>query len=284
MTGTRDGVPSITVEALIDRYAVLLLDAYGVLVSSRGPLPGAAALIERLNAAGKAYYVVTNDASRLPSTTVARYGRWGLELTPDRVITSGQLLIPHFEARGLRDAPCAVLGPADSAAYVAEAGGAIVAPSEPFRALVIGDESGFPFLETVDTVLSRLLRTLDAGEPVDLVLPNPDLIYPVGSGDFGFASGSVAVMFEAALAMRYPVRTDLRFARLGKPYPPLFEEAVRRSGTRDMVMVGDQMDTDVRGAHAFGIDSVLVGTGVSVLPTAFSPDQPRPTYRLPSLV
>ena len=80
--------------------------------------------------------------------------------------------------KGGGGAPCAVLGPSDSATYVAQAGGVIVPSSERFRALVIGDESGYPFLETVDTTLSRLLQTIDAGEPVDLVLPNPDLIYP----------------------------------------------------------------------------------------------------------
>jgi len=91
------------------------------------------------------------------------------------------------------------------------------------------------------------------------------------------------MMFEAALQARYPDRTDLHFTRLGKPYEAIFAEAVRRSGTRNMVMLGDQLATDIRGARAFGLDAVLVGTGVTtaVLPT--TPVHLRPTYRLRSL-
>jgi hypothetical protein len=47
--------PAITIAELIDRYAVLLLDAYGVLVHGGGALPGAVEFIERLNRSGKPY-------------------------------------------------------------------------------------------------------------------------------------------------------------------------------------------------------------------------------------
>jgi glycerol 3-phosphatase-2 len=131
----------------------------------------------------------------------------------------------------------------------------------------------------VDTVLSTLCHQLDRQQTVHLVLPNPDIIYPSARG-FGMASGSVAAMFEGALRVRYPERTDLRFTPLGKPHAAIFDEARRRSGTADMVMIGDQLGTDIRGARAFGLDAVLVSTGVS---QAIPPDLPaslRPTYRL----
>jgi ribonucleotide monophosphatase NagD (HAD superfamily) len=88
-------------------------------------------------------------------------------------------------------------------------------------------------------------------------------------------------MFEEALAARYPRRDDLRFVRLGKPHPAIFEEALRRSGTRDMVMLGDQLETDIRGARDFGLDSALVEGGVTA-----STDTAgiRPTWRLGSIL
>ena len=66
-------LPEITIETLIDRYEVLLLDAYGVLVHSSGTLTRAAELITKLNRAAKPYYILTNDASRLPATAAARF-------------------------------------------------------------------------------------------------------------------------------------------------------------------------------------------------------------------
>ena len=276
-------IPDVTIDELSARYDVLLLDAYGVLVHSAGALPGAAALIDRLNWAGQRYFVVTNDASKLPATGARRYRSYGLDLSPERIITSGSLLVPYFAAHGLAGTRCVVLGPADSERYVEHAGGRVVAPSAGFDVIVIGDESGYPFLETVDEVLTLLFRAIDRGGAIRLVLPNPDLIYPAGDGGFGFASGTVAAMFEAALQARYPDRPDLRFARLGKPHAAIFEEAVRRSGTRHMVMIGDQLETDIRGARAFGFDAALVATGVTQSPLDGVPEAIRPTYRLRSL-
>lgn len=76
-----DGVPEITTEALIERYDVLLFDAYGVLVHGAGALPGAVALIQRLNRIGHPYYLLANDASRLPETAAKRYRGFGLAET-----------------------------------------------------------------------------------------------------------------------------------------------------------------------------------------------------------
>jgi len=276
-------VPDVTIDALIERHAVLLFDAFGVLIHGSGPLDGAAGLIERLNGIGKPYYILTNDASKLEATAARTLQGYGLHVPPERIIPSGALLERHFASHGLAGAPTAVLGPADSAAFVERAGGRVVPPTEPFEVLVIGDESGFPFLETVDAVLSALIARLDRDEAVRLVLPNPDLIYPKADRGFGIASGSLALLFEAALALRYPNRPPARFVRLGKPYPAIFEEAARRSGTRDMVMLGDQLETDIRGANAFGIPSVLVTTGVNGPGAASLPPALRPTYRLASL-
>ncbi len=278
----RDETESVAFEYLLGRYSAILFDAYGVLAGSRHAVPGARAAIERLNAMGKPYFVLTNDASALPQTRAARYAALGLSIDASRIITSGSLLKSHFAQRGLAGSRCVVLGTEDSARYVEAAGGEVARFHDEFDTLVIGDQAGFPFLEASDAVLSALFRRIDTGLEVRLVLPNPDLIYPDGDG-FGFASGSVAAMFEAALALRYPHRHDLRFTRLGKPHPAMFEEAARRSGTRDMVMIGDTPDTDIRGANAFGIASVLVATGVAAVDVSALPRSDMPTYRMRSL-
>jgi HAD superfamily hydrolase (TIGR01450 family) len=277
------GIQKITIEALIEQYAVLLLDAYGVLVNDSGALDGAQELIRLLNRARKPYYLLTNDASKLPQTTAGRFQSYGLEIAPDRIITSGGLLKNHFKICSLQGARCVVLGPDDSARYVVDAGGEVVPAAGGFDAVVIGDEAGFPFVETVDMVLTALFHKVERGEKFHLVLPNPDLLYPKADRGFGIASGSIALIIEAALQLRYPDRPNLRFARLGKPHAAIFQEALERSGTRDMIMIGDQLETDIRGANAFGLDSALVETGITDTATAAAPDQPRPTYRMYSV-
>ncbi len=273
----------ISVEELSDRYPVLLFDAYGVLVHSSGALSGAVELINGLNSSGKPYYIITNDASKLPTAAAARYRSYGLDLDPERIITAGSLLKDYFASHGLVGKRCVVLGPEDSRRYVELAGGILAPAGDPFDVLVVGDEVGFPFLETVEAVLSELYRRFDRDETVPLLLPNPDLVYPKGDAGFGIASGSVALIFEAAIKLRYPHRPDLRFVRLGKPHTAIFAEALRRCGARDMVMIGDQLETDIRGANAFGIDSALVTSGVAGREPRLTADTPRPTYLLPSI-
>jgi HAD superfamily hydrolase (TIGR01459 family) len=272
-------VPEITVDELLARYEALLLDAYGVLVNSAGALPGAPELIARLNAGGRRYLVLTNDASKLPETGAARYRRFGLALEAERIVTSGGLLTGYFATHDLRGAATAVLGGADTIQYAEAAGGRIVPADERFTVLVLEE---LPSPDAGDAALTTLYRQIDAGARVHLVVPNPDLVYPSGADAFGFASGAIALMFEAALRVRYPDRPDLTFARLGKPYPAMFEEALRRTGTRNMVMVGDQLETDIRGARAFGLDAALLEGGVVASAVATS-DGIRPTYRLRSL-
>ena len=68
----------------------------------------------------------------------------------------------------------------------------------------------------------------------------------------------------------------------GKPEPPLFEETVCRVGGERPLVVGDRLDTDIEGATAVGVDSLLVMTGVTdlaVLAAAPSPGGARRTSR-----
>lgn len=272
--------PEIRVADLLDRYDLFLLDAYGVLVDLDGALPGAAAFLAALEGRRKAWCLVSNTAARLPEHASRRYAGFGLDIPAERILTSGMLLPDYFSAHDLVGRRCLVLGPEDSRAYVARAGGLPRAPGETFDAVVLADQAGFPLLETLDWLLSALLPRLDRGETLPLVLPNPDLIYPKAGG-YGLTAGGLAVMLEAILAQRYPHRPDLRFVRLGKPHPALLELALARLGPGRPVMLGDQPDTDIAAARALGVDAALVLGGVARQPA--DAGSGVPTWLLPSL-
>jgi len=273
-----DGIPTTTLEELAGRYEAFLFDVYGVLVHATGPLPGAAEALAWLRARGRPFFLLTNDASKLPERAAARYRGWGLPVEPEQIVPAGSLLAAHFRRHRLLGRPCAVLGTADSRAFVERAGGRVVPPEGDFEVLVVADQAGFPLLEGMDAALGGLVRRLDRGLPVHLVLPNPDLIYPKAEG-FGITAGSIALVLEAALRRRYG-RAAPRFRPLGKPRPGLFREALRRAGTRRAVVVGDQIETDVAGARAAGLDAALVTGGVA---RALPARGPRPAWLLPRL-
>lgn len=271
----------ITSTRLIEQYDALLLDAYGVLVDKQGALPGAVAFIQRLNTLDKPYYILTNSASRLPDAIATEFNDWGLSIPAKRFITSGMLLHGYFAANELTGKECVVLGPDDSRRYVEQAGGIVANLDENSNAeiIVIADQKGFDCLEGMNHALSLALRRLDAGLPLHLLLCNPDIIYPVAPRQYGFTSGGLAAMLEAILHERYPAQRP-EFVRLGKPHAPIFDEAFRRSGSRNMVMVGDQLATDILGANRYGIDSVLIRSGLAQLEQPF---HITPTYSLENL-
>lgn len=274
---------SISVTRLIESYAVLLLDAYGVLLDKSGPLPGATEFIKNLNSSSTHYLVLTNSASRLPETMASDFSASGLDIPKERILTSGMLLRPYFEAHHLIDSRCVVLGTDDSIRYTTLAGGEVVPLNRHSDAevVIVADQKGFPCMQSMNHTLSLILRRLDVEKPMHLILCNPDLIYPVATHRYGFTAGGLTAMFEAVLAQRYPNKLK-SFARLGKPFSPIFEEARRRGGSDDMVMIGDQLATDILGANRFGIDSVLVESGLT-LPGAHNNALASPTWALKSL-
>ncbi len=273
---------STTVRALLDRYDAIFLDAYGVLNDTDDALPGAIELIEALEQ--KPYALCTNDASRLPATIESRLASFGLFIPSENVVTAGGLIAPYFEAHGLSGARTIVLGTADSRRYVIDAGGVVVSASSreaPVRVIVMADDGFEPFKETLDDTVSAAGLALEAGQPLDLVLPNPDVIFPRPNREVGVGSGAICALLEAAIQRRHPGAP--RFTVLGKPKPAVFEAARRRLGldaSAKIVMIGDQLDTDIAGAQAAGIDSALVAGGISTWRDGLTPE---PTWLLPSL-
>ena len=254
-----------TTRELLDRYAGVLLDVYGVLLDASGELPGARELVAELNRRGTPYAIVTNDASRSIATYVQRFARFGLAIAAERIITSGSLLPGYFEAKSLAGARVCVLGTDDSVAFVRKGGGDIVKLEEGLEldVLAVCDDSGFEFQSGMEWAFSAVVRAVEAGRRPALVLPNPDLVYPKRTGELGFTAGAIALLIEAALARRFP-HERLEFDRLGKPEPHLFRTAAAALALPPdrLVMIGDQIETDVAGARAAGCDAALLA-GVS---------------------
>lgn len=85
---------------------------------------------------------------------------------------------------------------------------------------------------------------------------NPDLSLPV---EDGLLPGAGAI--QAALT----ATTGVRPVVIGKPEPLMLELAMSQIGgtLHNTAMLGDRLDTDIQGAVALGIPSILVLTGVS---------------------
>lgn len=285
-----------SVTEIIERYPLLCLDAYGVLVTSSGALDGAREFIRKLNARAHPYFVLTNDASRTPESAAHFYQACGLDIDASRVLTAGLTIEPAL--RDLKRPRCFVFGTNDTRSHVERGGGLALEfdPALDCDVVVVGDDGGFDFFTAASAVISSLHRQINEGRKVQLLLANSDLLYPRGPGprgpgprghgQLGFTSGAIAKVLELALEQLHPEGGWSPFEILGKPGPRLFAMALERAQLtkRDAVMIGDQLHTDIKGANAFGIDSCLAGSGLTKLPLgAHIPRDQHPTLILPTL-
>jgi ribonucleotide monophosphatase NagD (HAD superfamily) len=70
----------------------------------------------------------------------------------------------------------------------------------------------------------------------------------------------------------------------GKPFRPIFESAISQLNISRPLMIGDRLDTDIRGGVAFGIDTACVLTGVASRKDLIGARaEDRPTYILEDL-
>ncbi len=183
---------------LIDQYDALFLDSYGVLVDGVNPLSGAIELIDRMNEEGVSYFVVTNDASVSLESRVRTLASQGLQIDVDRIINSGSLLPGYFSAHDLQGSPTLVLGTQDSKDYAEAAGGRLVDfddDSEP-DVVVVSHSGPHDWEQTLKILLELLSRRFQHNDPIHLVLPNPDFIYPNGPARFGFGAAAFVNLLE----------------------------------------------------------------------------------------
>jgi HAD superfamily hydrolase (TIGR01450 family) len=247
--------------ALADNYGAIFFDAYGVLKNFEGVIDGVLDVLAELKGAGKELFVVTNDASRSPRKMSMAYVHPELgELFPeDRVISSGLLARDFLKAK-VREPTVAYLGKRDSAYYI-ESAGLIPKPlaecvaTDAIGALALLDDEGFDWQPDINRAINLLRQ-----KTMPVVVANADKVYPVHGNAVAVAVGGLADLMESIL--------ERRFVRFGKPDAYMFAYSFSRASAlmpglrrKDILMVGDTLETDIRGGNKFGIDTVLVLSG-----------------------
>ena len=284
-------IPSyIDIEAIFDHYDAVFFDAYGVLVDGIDALPNAEQLVNIMNASVMNYFIVTNDASKSIESLSNKFQSQGMRIPVERIVNSGSLISGYYRDEDLVGRPTLVLGTKDSRTYVSGSCAKILSldsNSEP-DVILFTHSSPYDWESTLKHLLNLVSKRFNQKTPVRMVLPNTDFIYQDGKADFGMGAAAFVETLEEALMRLHGKHEVLRAAKLGKPHPPIFTEAIRRAGSNNAIMIGDQLETDILGANNVGLDSAVVTTGINKRsnPKEFKdmPDDLTPRYILTSLV
>jgi len=223
----------------------LVFDLDGCVWTGEVLTPGAGEVLALIRRQGKGLCFLTNNSRARARTMQAKLERLGVEAKEAEVLTPLEILGEVVAQRWGPSRVLAIGGP-ELAAVLVEAGHSLV-PVDAYRnatVVVVGNDFDFSYER-----LTAAARAVDAGAA--FVTPNIDPRLPMEDGQFLPGCGAIVEAVASAAGARPIV--------IGKPEPPLFELALQRMGLTvdEAAMVGDSIDSDVRGARRVGMTAVL---------------------------
>jgi len=248
---------------IVDRYDGFVLDLWGTLHNGATPYPGVVACLEALRSAGKKCVLLSN-APRRAAAALPRIGEIGI--APhlyEALETSGEAAWHALTRRGRADADEPFLRDLGPRCYFQGPG----RDRGMFEGIPVEE---VPRIEDCDFILCS---GLDRGEdlPTDydsrlgegvrrrqpMICINPDLlIHRVGTLEY----------CAGAIAQRY-AELGGEVHQFGKPFPAVYRRTLAHFPGVDparLLAVGDSLRTDIAGANAAGLDSLLLTEGIHV--------------------
>ena len=258
---------------------IAIFDMDGVLYRGAQVMPYAREALDRLRKAKWEMFFATNNSTATRLDYVRRLQTLGLGGDLDHIVTSAYATAHYLERRVPKPKDVLVIGADGLREEIRAVGiavrdaGALPGSHPPAEAAADGVDPGamrrylvsLELPPAPDTVvvgldlhftyakLAEAQRAILAGAA--FVCSNRDRAYPV-EGRLLPGAGTIVGAIEVA--------TGATALCIGKPEPFLFEEAIRRAGDKDrVVVIGDSTDYDMVAAHRVGAAGVLITTGLT---------------------
>ncbi|WBU63107.1 TIGR01459 family HAD-type hydrolase [Paracoccus aerodenitrificans] len=252
-------------------YDVLFCDLWGCVHNGIQAYPAAVAALQEFRHGGGQVCLMTN-APRPAPEVIASFGRLGVpDDAWDDVVTSGDAAQDALFS-GALGRRVWHLGPSKDDSF-------FDAPAEwrdaaPIERVSLEDAEGIvctgPFDEATDTpedYRGQLMLAREKG--LKLLCANPDLVVDLGERRI-YCAGAIAEFYQELGG------ESLYF---GKPHPPIYDLARRRLNLRDgarILVIGDGINTDIRGAVGEGLDSVFITGGLAAGDMGGDVENPEP--------
>ncbi len=220
----------------------ILLDLDGTVYHGTKPVAGASRFVQQLKQNGLDCLFVTNRANRSAPTVCRILGEMGIECEVENLLTSAQAT-----ARHLSPGKFYYIGEEPLCQALVE-GGHIPSEDNPDYVIVGYD----PFVTYQK--LEKATLFLRAG--AKFIGTNPDKVLFT---EYGIIPGNGAIL--AALTVASEVEPTI----IGKPERVIIDIALQQLNIspQEALLVGDNIETDVRAGHNAGVPTALILTGVS---------------------
>ena len=253
---------------IVDAHDLVMFDLDGVVYVGNDAIEGVAEKVDRIRASGRHVAFVTNNAARTPDQVSEKLVGMGVHAEPADVVTSAQAAARVLADAHGEGARILMLGGDGLRVALVEAG--LEPVEDPDGAVAVASGYG------PDVRWRHIMRVASlVRDGLPYVASNADMTIPTA---YGLAPG------HGVLVQTITGFAGVEATVAGKPEKPLMEETVLRVGGNRPIVVGDRLDTDIEGAHAIGVPSLLVLTGVTWLEEiATARLELRPTYISPDL-
>lgn len=231
--------------SLAQEHDCLLLDLDGTVFRGHEPTQGA---VESLAAVQSRALFVTNNASRSAAQVAEHLGELGFTARDEDVVTSAQSAARLVADQVPVGSAVLIVGTDALAAEITAVG---LEPVRTFAAdpvaVVQGHNPDTGWSILAEAALAIRAGALWVAANVDRTLPSERGLLP--------GNGSMVAALRTA--------TDTEPQVAGKPAPSLMQDALARGDFGTPLVVGDRLDTDIEGANAAGLPSLMVLTGVN---------------------
>jgi NagD protein len=218
----------------------------GVLVHGERAIAGAPEFIQRLADGGHKFIILTNNSRYTPFDLQHRLNLAGFSVDTHHLFTSAMATATFVQSQK-----------PNGSAYVLGGTGLYQALNEVGYSLTDYDPDYVILGETDSYSYDKIIRAaqlINSGK--SFIATNPDYAGPTETGLIP-ACGAVAALLEKA--------PGYKPFFVGKPNPLIMRLALRFIGehSENAVMVGDNMNTDVRVGLESGLETILVLSGVT---------------------
>jgi HAD superfamily hydrolase (TIGR01457 family) len=227
----------------------LIVDIDGTLFRGPIPLPGLSRFFTHLKSRGIPSVVVSNNTTKTAAEYQKRLAGQGVQIQVDRILTAAAATASYLTGELGAGASLYVIGEPALCVVLRQAGFVLLDDAGQLAdAVVVGGDSTLTYdkLKYAALLLQRGAR---------FVGTNPDLLCPTDEGLVPEAGATLAALQAA---------TGISPTVIGKPARPLFDLAVQKLGSRraETAILGDRLETDIRGGQQAGLKAVLVTSGI----------------------
>jgi 4-nitrophenyl phosphatase len=241
---------------LLRDYELIISDVDGVIIREGEPIWENIFALRQLMVEGKTVILVSNNSGFSRILLSRQLSYLGLPVSPGRIITSG-LAAALYMRRTWDFRRVFVIGEEGLVEELKSQGFEVLTSSEAEREVPGAVVLGLDRLATYDK-LSVGMRCISKGSK--FVVTNMDRLWPSRDG-LRLGAGALA------MAIIYSLRREPDFVA-GKPNKWIIQVAMEMAELKDLnkvVVIGDQLETDVKMGNEMGADTVLVLTGISSL-------------------